>query len=61
MAKERLDLLAGVEYWVIKDTLLFFEVANRHIFVYESQATAQTDFVSKKTSCKARCGFRAPL
>jgi hypothetical protein len=45
--KERLDLLAGVEYRGIKDTLLSFEVANRHIFAHEAQMAAQADFVDK--------------
>lgn len=46
-AKERLDLLGGVEYRGIKDTLLSFEIANRHIFSYEPQMAAQADFVDK--------------
>ncbi len=45
--KERLDLLAGVEYRGVKDTLFSFEVANRHIFAHESQMTGQADFVDK--------------
>ncbi|MCD6432501.1 MAG: DUF1302 domain-containing protein [Sulfurimonas sp.] len=36
-SKNRLDVLAGVDYMGIKDTVLSLELANRHIFDYESQ------------------------
>jgi len=35
--KQRLDALVGLDYMGIKDTVLSLEVANRHIFDYESQ------------------------
>jgi hypothetical protein len=36
-AKRRFDALLGFDYMGIKDTVLSLEVANRHIFDYESQ------------------------
>ena len=35
--KSRFDALIGLDYMGIKDTVLSFEIANRHIFDYESQ------------------------
>jgi len=35
--KQRFDALIGVDYMGIKDSVLSLEVANRHIFDYESQ------------------------
>lgn len=36
-AKNRADTLVGLDYMGIKDTVLSVELANRHIFAYESQ------------------------
>lgn len=46
-AKERLDALVGFEYTGIKDSVLSFEVANRHIFDYEQQMAGQADYVDR--------------
>ena len=35
--KQRFDALVGLDYMGVKDTVLSIEVANRHIFDYESQ------------------------
>jgi len=35
--KQRLDALLGLEYMGVKDTVLSLEIANKHIFNYESQ------------------------
>ncbi len=43
-AKNRLDALVGVDYMGIKDTVLSLELANRHIFDYESQ---MNEFVTR--------------
>ena len=49
-AKSRFDALLGVDYMGIKDTVLSLEVANRHIFDYEtqmSQLVAKPDYVDE--------------
>ena len=45
--KNRLDILLGLEYMGIKDTVLSCEVANRHLFDYEEQMQFQSDFVDQ--------------
>ncbi|MBV1869306.1 MAG: DUF1302 domain-containing protein [Gammaproteobacteria bacterium] len=58
--KNRLDMLIGFDYMGLSDTILSFEIANRHIFGYESkmlnmtlqQASAKNtfpDFVRKNS------------
>ena len=49
-AKSRLDALIGFDYMGIKDTVLSVEVANRHIFDYETQMSnvvAKPDYVDE--------------
>jgi len=46
-AKNRLDMLVGFEYMGFKDTVISLEVANRHIYDYESQMKNMADFVEK--------------
>ena len=49
-AKSRLDLLVGVDYMGITDTVVSLEVANRHLFDYEtqmSQNVPQPDYVDE--------------
>ncbi|MDF1878492.1 DUF1302 domain-containing protein [Sulfurimonas sp. SAG-AH-194-C20] len=41
-AKRRLDALLGIDYMGIKDTTLSLELANRHIFDYETQMSSVT-------------------
>ncbi len=43
--KKRLDALLGLEYKGISDVTLSLEVANRHIYEYESQMFSAADFV----------------
>jgi hypothetical protein len=45
--KSRLDTLIGVEYAGVKDITISVEVANRHIFDYETQMFNAADFVRK--------------
>jgi hypothetical protein len=45
--KNRLDVLIGFDYTGFKDTVFSMEVANRHIFNYETQMKNQSDFVQK--------------
>jgi len=45
--KNRLDILLGFDYMGIRDTTLSLEVANKHIFDYESQMKNQVDYVDK--------------
>jgi len=45
--KNRLDVLLGVDYMGIRDTVLSLEVANRHIFDYEEKMAFQADFVDE--------------
>lgn len=48
--KSRFDTLVGVDYMGIKDTVLSLELANRHIFDYESQmsnAVSSPDFTDE--------------
>jgi len=49
-AKNRLDLLAGFDYMGFKDTVVSLEVANKHIYDYESQMSqiiAKPDYTYK--------------
>ncbi len=49
-AKNRLDILVGFDYMGIRDTVLSLEVANRHIFDYETQMSklvSKPDYVQK--------------
>lgn len=46
-AKNRLDALLGFDYMGFKDTVISVEVANRHIYDYESQMEVQVDYVEK--------------
>jgi len=49
-AKSRFDALVGVDYMGIKDSVLSLEIANRHIFDYESQMSelvAKPDYVDE--------------
>ena len=41
-SKNRLDALIGFDYMGVKDSVLSFEVANRHIFAYETRMSGQT-------------------
>jgi len=43
--KDRLDVLVGVDYMGISDTVLSLEIANRHIFDYENQMSAVKDIL----------------
>lgn len=45
--KSRLDALVGCDYMGISDTTFSVELANRHIFDYETQMQDQADFVDK--------------
>ena len=45
--KNRLDILVGVDYMGIRDTTLSLELANRHIFDYETKMQFQADFVDE--------------
>ena len=61
--KSRLDALIGVDYMGIKDTTLSLEVANRHIFDYETQMSeliAKPDYVDQnevQTAMRATRSF----
>ncbi|MBU0720243.1 DUF1302 family protein [bacterium] len=58
--KNRLDALVGVEYMGFKDTVLSFELADRHIFEYENQMKDQADFVDEdevQTALRATKSF----
>ena len=62
-AKNRLDILVGFDYMGIKDTVLSLEVANRHIYDYESQMSqlvSRPDYVEKnemQTAIRATRSF----
>ncbi|MDA7816806.1 DUF1302 domain-containing protein [Sulfurimonas sp.] len=45
--KDRLDILIGFDYMGFRDTVVSLEVANRHIFDYESQMKLSSDYVDK--------------
>lgn len=45
--KSRLDALIGCDYMGISDTTFSLELANRHIFDYETQMQDQADFVDE--------------
>ncbi len=45
--KNRLDILLGLEYRGVTDTVLSLEVANRHVFDHEQQMLAQADYTDK--------------
>ena len=45
--KDRLDALVGFDYMGFKDTVFSIEIANRHIFDYESKMAIQADFVDE--------------
>jgi len=61
--KRRLDALVGVDYMGIKDSVLSLELANRHIFDYESQMGGlafKPDYVQKdevQTAMRATRSF----
>ena len=61
--KSRLDALIGFDYMGIKDTVLSLEVANRHIFDYETQMnelTNRPDYVDQnelQTAVRATRSF----
>lgn len=62
--KDRVDLLVGFDYMGIKDTVISLEIANRHIFNYESQmyTTANTppDYINRdelQTAFRATSSF----
>ncbi|WP_373035380.1 DUF1302 family protein [Sulfurimonas sp.] len=61
--KSRLDVLVGFDYMGIKDTTLSVEVANRHIFDYETQMSkvvARPDYVDEdevQTAVRATRSF----
>lgn len=61
--KKRLDILLGFDYMGIKDTVLSLEVANRHIFDYETQMNQlvnRPDYVEKnevQTAMRATRSF----
>jgi uncharacterized protein DUF1302 len=58
--KQRLDALIGFEYMGIADTTLSLELANRHIFDYETRMQYQADFVDKdevQTALRATRSF----
>jgi hypothetical protein len=46
-AKIRLDALVGFDYMGFKNTTISLEVANRHIYDYESVMEVNMDFVKK--------------
>jgi len=45
--KSRLDALIGCDYMGIRDTTFSLELANRHIFAYETQMQYQADFIDE--------------
>jgi hypothetical protein len=58
--KKRLDALLGVEYTGITDLTLSLEVANRHIYDYESQMIGVADFIREdemQTAARASYSF----
>ncbi len=62
-AKSRLDVLIGFDYMGIKDTVLSLEVANKHVYDYESQMSqliATPDYIYKdemQTAMRATKSF----
>ncbi len=59
--KSRVDVLLGFDYMGIKDTVLSLEVANRHIFDYESGMSKAMDFVDEdeiQTAMRATKSFK---
>lgn len=44
--KERLDVLVGFDYMGFKDSVVTFEVADRHIFTYESKMNSKEGGIS---------------
>ncbi|QSZ41388.1 DUF1302 domain-containing protein [Sulfurimonas aquatica] len=58
--KDRADLLVGFDYMGVKDTVLSLEIANRHIFEYETQMGGVPDFVDEdeiQTALRATKSF----
>ncbi|MCP4630185.1 MAG: hypothetical protein GY850_42755 [bacterium] len=41
---QRIDLMAGVEYYGFTDTTIIFEAANRHLLDYENQLEMKPDY-----------------
>jgi len=48
--KQRVDVLAGVEYYGFRDTTVVFEVVNRHLFDYEAALGAPPDFARENAA-----------
>lgn len=46
-SKNRMDILVGFDYMGLKDTTITLEMANKHIYDYETQMQYPSDFVEK--------------